>query len=136
MKSRCQVLGLGSRTNRRGFTRRSVMHSSVRRICVIGATVFFLLGFAGSALAQYPWQVGDVVVCYGGGKCNVLRMVGNPPGTPNFLNSLNDAGAGFGYDTNKVTIFDRSGGETVYAQKTKQQVAADIVDKVVNMLYA
>ncbi|OJW60477.1 MAG: phosphopantothenoylcysteine decarboxylase [Sphingobacteriales bacterium 50-39] len=52
------------------------------------------------------------------------------------LNSLNDAGAGFGYDTNKVTIFDRSGGETVYAQKTKQQVAADIVDKVVNMLYA
>jgi phosphopantothenoylcysteine decarboxylase/phosphopantothenate--cysteine ligase len=52
------------------------------------------------------------------------------------LNSLNDKGAGFGYDTNKVTIFDRSGGETVYAQKTKQQVAADIVDKVVNMLYA
>jgi len=52
------------------------------------------------------------------------------------LNSLNDTGAGFGYDTNKVTIFDRSGGETVYAQKTKQQVAADIVDKVVNMLYA
>ena len=52
------------------------------------------------------------------------------------LNSLNDAGAGFGYDTNKVTIFDKSGGESVYAQKTKQQVAADIVDKVVNMLYA
>jgi phosphopantothenoylcysteine decarboxylase/phosphopantothenate--cysteine ligase len=52
------------------------------------------------------------------------------------LNSLNDAGAGFGYDTNKITIFDKSGGETVYAQKTKQQVAADIVDKVVNMLYA
>jgi len=52
------------------------------------------------------------------------------------LNSLNDKGAGFGYDTNKITIFDRSGGETVYAQKTKQQVAADIVDKVVNMLYA
>jgi len=52
------------------------------------------------------------------------------------LNSLNDTGAGFGYDTNKVTIFDKSGGETVYAQKTKQQVAADIVDKVVNMLYA
>jgi len=52
------------------------------------------------------------------------------------LNSLNDAGVGFGYDTNKITIFDKSGGETVYAQKTKQQVAADIVDKVVNMLYA
>jgi phosphopantothenoylcysteine decarboxylase/phosphopantothenate--cysteine ligase len=52
------------------------------------------------------------------------------------LNSLNDAGAGFGYDTNKITIFDRWGGETAYAQKPKQQVAADIVDRVVNMLYA
>lgn len=52
------------------------------------------------------------------------------------LNSLNDAGAGFGYDTNKITIFDRLGGETVYERKPKQQVAADIVDRVVNMLYA
>jgi phosphopantothenoylcysteine decarboxylase/phosphopantothenate--cysteine ligase len=51
------------------------------------------------------------------------------------LNSLNDAGAGFGYDTNKITIFDRTGGETAYEQKPKQQVAADIVDKVVNLLY-
>jgi phosphopantothenoylcysteine decarboxylase/phosphopantothenate--cysteine ligase len=52
------------------------------------------------------------------------------------LNSLNDAGAGFGHDTNKVTIFDRQGGETVYERKPKQQVAADIVDRVVNLLYA
>jgi phosphopantothenoylcysteine decarboxylase/phosphopantothenate--cysteine ligase len=52
------------------------------------------------------------------------------------LNSLNDAGAGFGYDTNKITIFDKLGGETVYEMKPKQQVAADIVDRVVNMLYA
>jgi len=52
------------------------------------------------------------------------------------LNSLNDAGAGFGYDTNKVTIFDRQGGEETYERKPKQQVAADIVDRVVKMLYA
>jgi phosphopantothenoylcysteine decarboxylase/phosphopantothenate--cysteine ligase len=52
------------------------------------------------------------------------------------LNSLNDAGAGFGYDTNKVTLFDRQGGETAYDRKPKQQVAADIVDRVVKMLYA
>ncbi|HEY4209685.1 MAG TPA: bifunctional phosphopantothenoylcysteine decarboxylase/phosphopantothenate synthase [Puia sp.] len=52
------------------------------------------------------------------------------------LNSLNDAGAGFGYDTNKITIFDKSGKEMDYPRKSKQQVAADIVDKVVNMLYA
>ncbi|MBC8034963.1 MAG: phosphopantothenoylcysteine decarboxylase, partial [Chitinophagaceae bacterium] len=52
------------------------------------------------------------------------------------LNSLNDAGAGFGYDTNKITIFEKNGRETSYEQKPKQQVARDIVDKIVNMLYA
>lgn len=50
------------------------------------------------------------------------------------LNSLNDAGAGFGYDTNKVTIFEKGGNELVYGQKPKQQVARDIVDRIVKML--
>jgi len=52
------------------------------------------------------------------------------------LNSLNDAGAGFGYDTNKITIFEKDGQEIAYDRKPKQQVAADIVDRVVKMLYA
>ena len=52
------------------------------------------------------------------------------------LNSLRDAGAGFAYDTNKVTIFGKDGSERVYDQKAKQQVAADIVDTIVKMLYA
>lgn len=52
------------------------------------------------------------------------------------LNSLKDAGAGFAYDTNKITIFAKDGGERVYEQKSKQQVAADIVDTIVKMLYA
>lgn len=52
------------------------------------------------------------------------------------LNSLNDTGAGFGYDTNKVTIFEKNGNELVYEQKPKQQVARDIVDRIVKMLYA
>ncbi|OQP57485.1 bifunctional phosphopantothenoylcysteine decarboxylase/phosphopantothenate--cysteine ligase CoaBC [Niastella populi] len=51
------------------------------------------------------------------------------------LNSLNDEGAGFGYDTNKVTIFEKGGDETVYDRKPKQQVAKDIVDRIVNLLY-
>lgn len=46
------------------------------------------------------------------------------------LNSLNDEGAGFGYDTNKITIFDRKGGETSFPMREKQQVARDIVDKI------
>ena len=52
------------------------------------------------------------------------------------LNSLNDEGAGFGYDTNKITIFEKDGTELAYERKPKQQVAKDIVDRVVNMLYA
>ena len=52
------------------------------------------------------------------------------------LNSLNDAGAGFGYDTNKITIFGSDGHESSYEQKPKQQVAHDIVDSIVKLLYA
>ena len=52
------------------------------------------------------------------------------------LNSLNDEGAGFGYDTNKITIFEKGGKEIVYDRKPKQQVAKDIVDRIVNMMYA
>jgi phosphopantothenoylcysteine decarboxylase/phosphopantothenate--cysteine ligase len=51
------------------------------------------------------------------------------------LNSLNDAGAGFGHDTNQVTIFEKDGNELQYGQKSKQQVAHDIVDRIVKMLY-
>ncbi len=52
------------------------------------------------------------------------------------LNSLNDAEATFGYDTNKITIFGRNGLELRYERKPKQQVAKDIVDQVVKLLYA
>ena len=52
------------------------------------------------------------------------------------LNSLNDDGAGFGFDTNKITIFERDGHSISYGQKPKQQVAKDIVDRIANMIYA
>jgi len=52
------------------------------------------------------------------------------------LNSLNDEGAGFGFDTNKVTIFEKGGREFTYERKPKQQVARDIVDRMVNLLKA
>jgi phosphopantothenoylcysteine decarboxylase / phosphopantothenate---cysteine ligase len=47
------------------------------------------------------------------------------------LNSLNDTGAGFGHDTNKVTIFDRKGNEYKFDTKSKQAVAADIVNTII-----
>jgi phosphopantothenoylcysteine decarboxylase/phosphopantothenate--cysteine ligase len=50
------------------------------------------------------------------------------------LNSLNDAGAGFGFDTNQVTIFEKDGSEIPYPQKTKRAVARDIVDRIIKLL--
>jgi phosphopantothenoylcysteine decarboxylase / phosphopantothenate---cysteine ligase len=44
------------------------------------------------------------------------------------LNSLNDTGAGFNYNTNKITIIDKEGQITAYPLKSKQDVASDIVN--------
>ncbi len=43
------------------------------------------------------------------------------------LNSLNDSGAGFGHDTNKVTIITNS-EEKTYPLKSKKEVAVDILN--------
>ena len=50
------------------------------------------------------------------------------------LNSLNDKGAGFSVDTNKVTILDKAGDKTVYELKTKVEVAKDIVYQIASRL--
>lgn len=46
------------------------------------------------------------------------------------LNSLNDKGAGFGYDTNKATVIDKDGKSFVIDLKSKVEVARDIVEYV------
>lgn len=50
------------------------------------------------------------------------------------LNSLRDAGAGFRCDTNKISIIDRQGESISYPLKSKQGVAADIVNKLATLL--
>lgn len=52
------------------------------------------------------------------------------------LNSLRDEGAGFGHDTNKITIFDKGGQEFIFETKTKEKVAKDIVDTIIKLYYA
>jgi phosphopantothenoylcysteine decarboxylase/phosphopantothenate--cysteine ligase len=52
------------------------------------------------------------------------------------LNSLRDKGAGFGEDTNKVTIFDRKGSEKSYDLKPKAAVAKDIIDYIIDYMHA
>ncbi|MGL4908068.1 MAG: bifunctional phosphopantothenoylcysteine decarboxylase/phosphopantothenate--cysteine ligase CoaBC [Bacteroidales bacterium] len=47
------------------------------------------------------------------------------------LNNLCEQGAGFDCDTNKVYILEKNGMETSYELKSKQEVAVDIVDKMI-----
>ncbi|MEO6611829.1 MAG: bifunctional phosphopantothenoylcysteine decarboxylase/phosphopantothenate--cysteine ligase CoaBC [Chitinophagaceae bacterium] len=52
------------------------------------------------------------------------------------MNSLNDPGAGFGHDTNKITIFEKGGQEFGFDTKPKTEVAKDIVDTIIRLYYA
>ncbi len=67
---------------------------------------------------------------------NALNKLKNKNADMIVLNSLKDEGAGFGHDTNKITIFEANGNELVYEQKSKQQVAKDIVDRIIKLLHA
>ena len=49
------------------------------------------------------------------------------------LNSLKDQGAGFGGDTNKISIIDRQGKIELFGLKSKTEVAKDIVDSIINL---
>jgi phosphopantothenoylcysteine decarboxylase/phosphopantothenate--cysteine ligase len=52
------------------------------------------------------------------------------------LNSLKDAGAGFGYDTNKITIFDKQSGQYSFDIKSKAAAAKDIVNLITQLSHA
>ncbi|NCD67946.1 bifunctional phosphopantothenoylcysteine decarboxylase/phosphopantothenate--cysteine ligase CoaBC [Mucilaginibacter agri] len=52
------------------------------------------------------------------------------------LNSLNDSGAGFKTDTNKITIIDKQFHKTTYSLKSKTQVAQDICAKLTELILA
>lgn len=49
------------------------------------------------------------------------------------LNSLKDKGAGFGYNTNKVTLFFKNGKEKQIELKSKSELAKDIVDAIIEI---
>lgn len=49
------------------------------------------------------------------------------------LNSMRDAGAGFGHDTNKINILHRDGSRQEFALKSKTDVARDIVAEIVRL---
>ncbi len=52
------------------------------------------------------------------------------------LNSLNDKGAGFALDTNKVTLIDKDENAIVYELKSKTEVAKDLLNTIINTIDA
>ncbi|MBR2318831.1 MAG: bifunctional phosphopantothenoylcysteine decarboxylase/phosphopantothenate--cysteine ligase CoaBC [Bacteroidaceae bacterium] len=91
----------------------------------------------------------DIAAALGGMKTDAQRLVGFALETNNgeanandklvrknldfiVLNSLEDKGAGFAHDTNKVTIIDKE-GKTEYPLKSKKDVAKDIVSHIAKL---
>ena len=52
------------------------------------------------------------------------------------LNSLQDKGAGFKKDTNKVTIIDKFENISEFSLKSKVEVAEDILKEILKRIYA
>lgn len=52
------------------------------------------------------------------------------------LNSLNDKGAGFGHNTNKITLIDRNRTVKSFDLKSKKAVAQDIVSAILDKVHA
>lgn len=50
------------------------------------------------------------------------------------LNSLKDAGAGFGHDTNKISIIDNQNNIEHFELKSKKEVAKDIINAIVTKI--
>lgn len=50
------------------------------------------------------------------------------------LNSLKDEGAGFGYDTNKITILSKGGGKVALPLQTKAEAARAILDAIEELM--
>lgn len=50
------------------------------------------------------------------------------------LNSMNDANATFGYDTNKITVMKKYLNPKIYTLKQKSEVAKDIVKELISLV--
>jgi phosphopantothenoylcysteine decarboxylase/phosphopantothenate--cysteine ligase len=64
-------------------------------------------------------------------QANALRKLQSKNLDMIVLNSLQDAGAGFGVDTNKVTFFYADGTKKDLPLLSKQEVADEIVDQII-----
>jgi len=68
-------------------------------------------------------------------KENAINKMKNKKADMIILNSLKDTEAGFGYDTNKITIFEKGGKQFAFETKSKAEVAKDIADTIIQLYY-
>lgn len=68
-------------------------------------------------------------------QANAIKKLENKNLDLIVLNSLNDSGAGFGYDTNKISIIDRSHAVKIFELKSKKEVAEDIVHAILEKVH-
>ena len=69
-------------------------------------------------------------------KENALKKLKGKNADYIILNSLKDKAAGFGYSTNKITIFDKEENEFSFETKSKEKVAEDIINTILNTQHA
>ncbi len=69
-------------------------------------------------------------------KENAIKKLKSKNADCIILNSLRNSQAGFGVDTNEVTILDRWGGETLISLADKKEVAAQIVSYIISKMNA
>lgn len=65
-------------------------------------------------------------------EANAMRKLENKNCDLIVLNSLQNKGAGFGGETNQITIFDKNNNKIAFELKTKKEVAQDILDTIEN----
>jgi phosphopantothenoylcysteine decarboxylase/phosphopantothenate--cysteine ligase len=65
-------------------------------------------------------------------ESNALKKLESKNASMIILNSLNDAGAGFGEETNIISIFDDKGGKAKFSLQLKSELAVHIVEAIIN----
>jgi phosphopantothenoylcysteine decarboxylase / phosphopantothenate---cysteine ligase len=63
-------------------------------------------------------------------KENALKKLESKNADFIILNSMKDEGAGFGHNSNKITIFGKDGTTHSFEKKAKEKVATDIIDTI------
>jgi phosphopantothenoylcysteine decarboxylase/phosphopantothenate--cysteine ligase len=68
-------------------------------------------------------------------KENALKKLESKNADMIILNSLRDADAGFGYDTNKITVFSKNGQVTETGLASKKEIAGKIAQIIIQSLH-